>query len=309
MGAVDRWRGKRVLVTGGTGFIGRHVTQLGLAAGVEIHNLSRGSGAQHGVINHPAKLEDRQAIFGVVQEVRPDAVIHLAAAGVAFGSVALDQLLAGNAVGTENLLAALEATAPEAPVVLAGSCLEYKMQDRPISEAVRIDPHSEYGVSKAAASLVASVYAKRLSITVLRLFSLYGPGEAEQRFVPHIIGSAMRREAVQLTPCEQVRDYIYVEDAAACFWQALLAPPVDGSLQVYNVGSGVPVELRSLAMQLAAALEERGYTVELRFGAKQYRPGEAKFIVSDPSRARQLLAWTPQVSLWDGLRRTVGAMV
>ncbi len=309
MDAVDRWCGKRVLVTGGTGFIGRHVTDLGVAAGVEIHNLSRGRCVHRGVINHVAQLEDRQAVFGVVEDVRPNAVIHLAAAGVAFGSVALDHLLAGNVVGTENLLAALGSTVPEAPVVLAGSCLEYKMQDRPISEVVRIEPDSEYGVSKAGASLVASIYAKRLSVTMLRLFSLYGPGEVEPRFVPHIIGSARRHEAVQLTLCEQVRDYIYVEDAATSFWLALRTQPVDGNLLICNIGSGVPVELHALAMQLADALDERGYTVDLQFGAKPYRPCEAKFIVSDPSRARQVLAWTPQVSLWDGLRRTVGAMI
>ncbi len=309
MDALARWRGKRVLVTGATGFVGRHVAAQGLEAGVEVHNLSSGDTAPAGIIHHRATLEDRSAIFRIIEEVKPGAVLHLAAAGVTFGTHALDRLLAANVLGTENLLSAVQALDTPVPVVLAGTCIEYRMQDRPIREDDPIEPFSEYGVSKGAASLVASSYATRLPITVLRLFTLYGPGEVEPRFTAHVIGSAKRHAAVALTACEQTRDYLYVGDAARSFWQALGVAPPEGRLQVVNVGSGEPVRLRSFVGELAGILRDFGLDPDLRFGAKPYRPGEPMMIVSDPTRACTVLGWKPRVSLHDGLRRTVESML
>lgn len=309
MDALAPWRGKRVLVTGATGFVGKHVAAQGLDAGVEIHNLSPGDAAPAGVIHHQATLEDRSAVFHIVEKVQPDAVLHLAAAGVTFGSRALDRLLATNVLGTENLLSAVQALDTGVPVVLAGTCIEYRMQDRPLREDDPIEPFSGYGVSKAAASLVASSYVTRLPITLLRLFTLYGPGEVEPRFTAYIIGSAKRHEAVTLTACEQIRDFLYVGDAAQCFWQALGMAPPDSRLQVINVGSGKPLRLRWFVNELADILSDFGLEPELRFGAKPYRPGEPMMIVSDPTKACTVLDWKPRMPLRDGLQRTVESML
>ena len=302
---LSGWEGVPVLVTGGTGFIGQHVLAYGRRSGLNLHNMTLGESAPAPVQNYQADLTSRAQVFEMLEHIRPRAIVHLAAAGVIQGSASFEDMLRINALGLQSLLeAALHLEHPP-QIVISGSCYEYAAQDRPLTEADPVIPSSPYGVSKVAALPIAHFYARRLPITWLRLFQVYGPGEPYPRLIPYVIQCARRGERVELTAGAQVRDFTYVGDVAQSFWRALAVPAAPGSLRIINVATGRGVRLHEFVERLAGILQERGFGPDIVFGAKPYRPDELMMYAADISLMRRLLGWVPQTSLEEGLRRTV----
>ncbi len=308
MGDVD-WsmRGQRVLITGGSGFIGKHVLAQGARLGAEMHAIALPGKLASGATTYSATLTDRTRVFEIVQQVRPAAVIHLAAAGVTSGTHALDMLLHVNVTGTDNLLAALAAASLRPRIILAGSGYEYGASAEPIPESAQLAPASPYGVSKAAAALCAGMYAGTLPMTLLRFFNAYGPGEPAQRLGPYIINCGVQGQIAEVTPCEQIRDFMYAPDLAQLIWQVLRHMPDAPGLGVYNVGSGQPIVLKDFIGLLVAELRRRGLETTLAYGARPYRAGEPMVYVADTRRLVQEFGWRPATSLEAGVRQTVEA--
>ena len=309
MEGVEKWRGRRVMVTGGTGFIGRHVLVQGIKSGVELVSVGRQSPMIPQVEHVRADIRDGARLRDIVKTIRPEGVLHLAAAGVTFGSETFADLLQVNVIGTESLLSAVVDTRIQIPVVMGGTVYEYAPQDRPICETDPVAPYSAYAATKAAATLCAAIYAKQLPVTVLRLFNTYGPGDRPPRLVPYVIDAARTGDAIQLTSGAQLRDYVYVEDAAEAFWRTLTAQPPAGALRPLNVGTGTPITLREFVESLAHALQEQGLHPKLEFGAKPYRADEPMMCTADVSRLRDALGWVPSTDVTVGLRKTVESML
>lgn len=305
MGALANLAGKRVLITGATGFVGRHVVQQGLALDVELHALSRTRGSSAGVCWWQGDLLDEDVIKQIMLQVRPDGILHLAAGGVAYGAARQKDILRINVEGLAILLDSVQDAGLQPHVVLAGSGFEYAPQDRPLREDDPIAPSSVYGVSKAAATQLAHLFAARFPITVLRLFSLYGPGEKEPRVVPYVIAQALRGLPVELTSGEQMRDYTYVKDVAEGFWRTLASPPSAPACRVWNMASGVSITLRSFLETLAQLLGQRGLDPDLRFGARPYRSDELMTYTAAIDQLCLELAWSPSTSMIAGLSATL----
>lgn len=300
-------RGQRVLLTGGSGFIGQHILAEGARLGAEMHAIALPGEPAPGTIIHSATLTDRPRVFEIVQQVQPAAVIHLAAAGVTGGAQPLDRLLHINVTGTDNLLAALVAASLRPRIILAGSGYEYGVSAEPIAESTQLAPASPYGVSKAAAALVGGLYADTLPMTLLRFFNVYGPGEPAERLVPYIIKCALHGQIAEVTPCEQIRDFVYVSDLAQLVWRVLRQMSDAPGLRVYNVGSGQPVVLKEFIDLVVAELRCRGIEATLAYGARPYRAGEPMVYVADTRRLVQDFGWQPPTSLEAGVRQVVEA--
>ncbi len=158
-------------------------------------------------------------------------------------------------------------------------------------------------MSKAAATLVAQFYSARLSITILRLFSIYGPGEQEPRLVPYVISRARQGRPIEITAGEQIRDYVYVGDAAEAFWRALVTGHSPGQLRILNVASGCAIKLRAFVETLSEVLRNRGLKPDLRFGAKPYRSDELMHYTANVDLLRETLRWVPSTPLSIGLSK------
>jgi nucleoside-diphosphate-sugar epimerase len=302
------WHGRKVLITGATGFLGRHLVSTAVRSGAVVITTSRSEATTGAAMHVPMDLGDRVRLFAMVREIEPIAVLHVASAGVS-GKAELGELMRTNVMGTDNLLAAASAL-PEAPaVVLAGSGYEYAPQSRNLTENDPVFPVSPYGISKAAASFCAGTYAGHMPVTLLRLFNIYGPCEREPRLLPYVVACAKAGRAVELTACEQVRDFVFVKDIAGLFWRALECPPQNGSLRTLNVGSDSPVPLKRFVIVLLEVLHEKGLDPRVQFGARPYRAGEPMYYAANPRHLLETLGELPPTTLEEGIRESVEAMI
>jgi len=308
VGTTGEWRGRRVLITGATGFIGRYLVERALCSGAVVTTLSRSRAMIPGASAHIAlDLGSRSEVWRSIQDLEPAAILHAASSGVT-EKVEFSEMLRSNVAGTDNLLSAAASLSNPPSVVMAGSGSEYAAQSRPLTEDDPIRPASPYGISKAAAAFCAANYATSMPITVLRIFNVYGPGERLPRLLPYIVQNAKLGNPVKLTACEQVRDFIYVRDLGSIFWRALECSPENGQLRTLNVGSGSPVPLRDFVGTVVRVLQDEGVNAQVKFGAHPYRVSEPMYYAADTSRLHKTLGKPSLTSVEVGIRQFVEAI-
>ena len=305
---------RRVLVTGGAGFIGSHVADAFLAAGNEvtvIDNLSRGRPQQV-----PRAAEFRQLDVGS-EEARAlvagggfEVVVHLAAQVDVRVSVS-DPLFDAeeNLLAFLSLLEGARAGGTRRIVFSSSGGVVYGERRPPHVETTAKFPISPYGVSKLAAEYYLGCYAQLygLETVALRYSNVFGPrqdphGEAG---VVAIFGNRLRhgKPLTVYGDGKQTRDYVYVADVARANVLAADAPlpPLDGTIdaRAFNVGTGVETSVNDLARAMITA---SGVDVPVERAAA--RSGELLANALNTEKAARVLGWKPQVSLAEGLKAT-----
>jgi nucleoside-diphosphate-sugar epimerase len=248
---------------------------------------------------HRADLLDRKQVSDLVNEVRATHLLHCAWYAVPGKYWAA----AENFRWVEAGLHLLEAFAEHGGqrVVGVGSCAEYDWRDGRCSElATPLNPATTYGVCKHAFQLLLTAFSKhaKLSASWGRLFLLYGPHEHPERLVASAIGSILLHEPARCSPGQQVRDFIYVQDAAEAL-VALLGSDVEGPV---NIASGQPVSVAEVVLQIATQLECPGL---IRLGALPAAENEPSFLLADVARLRDEVGWSPRYDLTTGLAETI----
>ncbi|HVE16805.1 MAG TPA: NAD-dependent epimerase/dehydratase family protein, partial [Chthoniobacterales bacterium] len=253
---------KKVLVTGGAGFLGSQAIRRLVKLGADVtclhspgSNLIRLSGIAGTVRCCGVDLRDRAAVHQVILQSRPTVVFHLAAAGVDPKRNDPHEIFETNVLGFLNLLTSAEAAGVER-VVGAGSCFEYDATSaKPLVESDPLLPLTAYASSKSSAVMLASAFAKthRLKVVMLRPFTAYGPYERPDRLIPHVILAAMRHAPIRLTGGEQTRDFVYVEDAADAFIVAGLPGAPSG--EVFNIGTGHATAVSAVARRILELMQ------------------------------------------------------
>jgi UDP-glucose 4-epimerase len=298
------------IVTGGAGFIGSHVVDALLAAGnsvTVIDDLSTGdrervaAGAELRVLD----IVDLPALRAVVDEVKPNAIYHLAAQASVVASVEdPGRDCEVNVRGTLNVVEAARICG--APVVFTstGGALYGDEAPMPTSEDWTPAPLSPYGASKWAAEAYVKTWSLSSGIphAVCRLGNVYGPRQSPHGeagvvaiFSHHLhVGQAPKLFGYG----KPTRDYVYVEDVV----RALLA--ATGKRGTYNIATGVETDVLAVWNELR---EAAGSDIEPELA--ELRPGELQHSRLDISLAARELGWRPEVPISEGLRKTYRALV
>lgn len=287
--------GRRVLVTGADGFIGRALVAFASARDAHVTGIGR----------HAADIADAGAVDRVFLAAKPEVVVH--AAGLMDWRQDLELLpsmLRVHVLGTANVLQASRRVGVRR-VVCFGSAGEYGAAKPPLVEDGAAEPLDPYSTSKLAATELARLFHRSFALdtTVVRPFNVYGLGEPERRLFPSVFARARSGGGeIACTPGEQQRDFVHIDDVAEGAWRAALSPNTPGA--ILNLGTGRAMRVRDAVDH---AVRISGGNVSPRYGALPYRSGEPMILVASTDKCRSLLGWKPSISLEDGLARTFNA--
>ena len=283
---------RRILVTGASGFVGRHLLPS-LAASFPAAELFAGH----------ADVTDRDAVENQVRDARPDACIHLAAVTTVAGARQHpDRAWQVNLHGTLDVARALLAHAPDCRLLFASSAEIYGQSfagGRALDESALPAPMNSYAATKAAADLALGAMAHDgLRVVRLRLFNHTGPGQSDQFVLPAfarqiaLIESARQAPPLRVGGLDSMRDFLDVRDVCGAYDRCLQCGPELGPGTVLNIASGVP---RRIGDILDTLLELAGLRTEVVTDAARLRGTEIVSASGDSSRARNLLGWAPEI--------------
>lgn len=312
----EQWKGRKVLVTGGGGFIGSRLVELLMRSGAQVRAFvrynSRGDAGLlrtlspyvlGGIEIIPGDLRDEDAVRQAVKD--RELVFHLGALiSIPYSYLHPAEVAETNIMGTMNVLLACRDLGVQRLVHTSTSEVYGTARTAPISEDHPLQGQSPYSASKIGADKLAESFycAYDLPVITVRPFNTYGPAQSARAVIPTIITQALTRDTIHLGNLDSTRDFTYVDDTVAGFIRA--AESDAGLGEVFNLGTGEEIRIGDLANKVIAMV---GREVKIDLEADRLRPekSEVMRLISDNHRAREVLGWKPQISLDEGLKRTI----
>lgn len=310
------WQGKNVLVTGAGGFIGSHLVEMLVESGSNVRAFVRyNSRGDNGLLAQlpteylkavepfAGDLRDLPAVQRAVKGVSH--IFHLGALiAIPYSYLNPEEVVATNVLGTLNVLVAARDAGTERIVHTSTSEVYGTALRVPIDEDHPLQGQSPYSASKIGADKIAESFYCSFDVPVvtLRPFNTFGPRQSSRAVIPTIIAQALAQSVVHLGNLEARRDLTFVTDTVAGFLKAAQTDGING--ETYNLGTGREVSIGDLAQAIIKLLNK---DITIKIDPQRLRPekSEVRRLLADNSQAGQRLGWTPQVSLEEGLRRTI----
>ncbi|MDF3819133.1 NAD(P)-dependent oxidoreductase [Leptospira sp. 96542] len=279
-----------VLVTGASGFIGSSLVTHLENKGYDVFKTTRESG-------DISKNETWRNFPSA------DFVIHLASRSFVPDSWKdSNGFIEANVLGTSN---ALEfAKKCNAKLIYISAYLYGIPENLPISERHPILPNNPYALSKFLAENICKFHSDffNQSVTILRLFNVYGPNQKKEFLIPSLIDQCLNNSEIRVLDLNPKRDYIYIDDVLNVIEMSILKA---GSLQIYNVGSGISYSVQEIIDQIQVLCKTKLPV----FSSENVRPQEILDVVADISLAKNKLGWFPKFGISDGLEKTIASSV
>jgi len=304
-------KSEKILVTGGSGFIGSHLIPELVKLEYDVYSLERYVtgryvlGGRRAVKTVFGDLRDSFHIRNVIRNIQPDAVVHLASISpVSYSYDHPNEVLETNFLGTVNLAESCSREVPHFKHFLfAGTSEEYGDQKvMPLKETSPLRPCSPYAVSKIAADKYLQYMrdAHNFPVTILRNFNTYGRKENTHFVVERIIVQMLEGKSVMLGNPKPVRDFLYVDDHVNSYMTCLGNDNAIGEIFNFCTGRGI-----SIAQLVESVKKITHFKGEMIWNTIPERPFDPMTLIGDCSKAKQLLDWKPRFSLEKGLKFTI----
>ncbi len=300
--------GKRVLVTGGAGFIASHLCRRLVGMGALVHVIVKYRSVMDNI--RLAALWDRIVIIEAdlrnqdslsqLRDIKPEVVYHFAAYNhVGDSFLHVSEALSSNCAGTANLMEAWQGY--ERFVYISTSEVYGHQTETPFVETMTPAPLSPYAIGKYAGELYARMKYRSAGrpVVILRPFNAFGPYQSDRAVIAELVIKCLRGERIRTTGGEQTREFNFVENLVDGFIAAVENDAAVGD--TFNLGSGREVAIRDLVRIIHAVTNS---VSELAIGELPYRPGEIWRMYADNAKAARILGWQPKISLEQGLERT-----
>lgn len=297
----------RIVVTGGSGFVGHYLTAAlrraypGAAFAMVVRARDEAPSDWTPLL---ADIVDRAALDAAIRAATPDLVVHLAAqASVGQAGAAAEETWCVNAVGAFNLAASIAAHAPTSTMLNVSSAEVYgaSFRDGPASEATPLQPANIYGRSKAAAEAIfADVLPPSARLITVRPFNHSGPGQDERFVLPGFAAQIARIEAGIQSPelavgnLEAARDFLDVRDVVRAYIRLLDATEALPVRTVFNIASGRSFRVADM---LDRMLRLARVPITCRLDPARLRPADIPVIAGDASRLAEAVGWAPQFTV------------
>ncbi|HYF82773.1 MAG TPA: GDP-mannose 4,6-dehydratase [Clostridia bacterium] len=299
---------KKVVVTGANGFIGSHMTMRMLEEKAHVHIMVREASdlwrldkVSKDIEICKLDLRNGGEVEKYMRKIKPDYIFHMAAYGV--DSRQKDYVIAAdtNIIGTINMLNAAIAVGCE-KFINTGTSMQYGNKLMPIRETEYYSPSNIYGSTKGSATIIAHQIATEndINISTIIPFGVFGENEGSHKFFPHVILSVLGGKSIELSPCEQYRDYCYIENIIDGFLMAVANEKAKN--EIFNIGSGDVYQLKHFVKLI---VERAGCKSDIKYGSVEYRKNDLWSPQPDISKITDVLGWSPKVSLSEGIDRTI----
>lgn len=292
---------KRVLVTGGQGFIARHCLQLLIDKGYEVQavDLKADKAGPSDVKWHKIDLLDPDQVSMLMARVEPTHLLHLAwyaLPGKFWTSME-------NFRWVQASLSLLQSFVSHGGnrVIMAGTCAEYDWKYGYCSEDITpLLPATLYGACKHSLQSMLNALSRQTGLSSAwgRVFFLYGPYEHPERLVSSVIRSVLNGDPARCSHGKQIRDFLYVEDVASAFVN-IMESGVQGPV---NIASGRPICLKEVIMKIG---EKTGRPDLIRLGEKAAPEDEPSLLIADIRRLREEVKWSESYTLDEGIDKTI----
>lgn len=299
---------ENVLITGGTGFIGGHLVNELNDRNRRVAVLARENGD---AVDLP---KDIQVVCGDVTSRKSlpsfeqfDAVFHLAGIVSVSGSIENpQQTFSVNTAGTQNVLEQARIDDVDSFFYLSSGAIYGEPEELPTYEEHPVRPTHPYAATKAAGENLVQGYGAAYSMdtTIVRAFTVYGPGQAETNLIPTVIEQARTKDQIQLGNIEPTRDFVHVTDLVRAIERLIAQEEVE--YDIYNVGSGQEHSVREVVETILEELDKEDMRV-ISEGQGRSQEVEISRMASDNSRIRDL-GWSPKYDLEMGINNTIQAI-
>ncbi|MBL7106992.1 MAG: SDR family NAD(P)-dependent oxidoreductase [Phycisphaerae bacterium] len=311
-----KWDKKKVLVTGAGGFIGSHLTERLLELGADVRAFVRyTSRADEGFIKYLSDDLRKHVdfVYGDIRELETvakavdgvDVIFNLAAlVGIPYSYIHPQEVVEANTIGTLNILMAARDAGIEKMVQTSTSEVYGTAKYVPINEDHPKQPQSPYSASKIAADAIALSFYHSfdLPVAVVRPFNTYGPRQSDRAVIPSIISQALTKDKLTLGSTTPTRDFTFVTDTAEGFIKVAESEKSVG--MEINLGTGKEISIEDLIRKIVSLV---GRDVVIEQDKERLRPAgsEVERLCADNTIARDVLGWSPKVSLTGGLKKTI----
>jgi len=310
------WNGRKVLITGAGGFIASHLAERMMSEGAQVRAFVRynsrndigmlktiSSAALSQIEIVRGDLRDVEAVRNAVRGV--DTVFHLGALiAIPYSYVNPREVVDVNIMGTMNVLMAARDFSVRRVVHTSTSEVYGTARYVPIDESHPLQGQSPYSASKIGADKIAESFYRSFDVPVvtLRPFNTYGPRQSARAVIPTIITQALTRDEVMLGSLDPARDFTFVADTANGFVRVAEAESVLG--QEINLGNDNTIRIGDLADKIFGII---GKSPKIVLDTQRIRPGKSEVMKlwASNKKAREMIGWEPQVSLDEGLRKTI----
>ena len=295
--------GNKLLIIGGTGFIGSHLCEEGLKKGMHVTSLSINSrGTNKGINYINADITNSLNLIDKLSKLKFDYVINCGGYinhNLYFhgGNLVIKEHL----LGLYNIIDSLDLNSLKRFIQI-GSSDEYGLISAPQKEDDLCFPTSPYSYSKLSATNLLQSLGKYEDFrsTIVRIFLAYGPKQKENRLLPYIIKSFLNGDKINLSPGKQIRDFCFISDIVNGIFKCIETNrDIDG--EVFNLSSAEPISIKELVSKVANLTNS-----EIpKFGNLDYKANENMELWGSNDKARKILNWAPEVSIDEGLQKTI----
>ncbi len=297
---------KKIFITGGTGTLGINLVKKLLKTNHKIFLIYRNKkklfpfkGLEKRVNFIKLDLSNKILIKKVIHKIKPNIVFHLASSFFNPPTLNFDQHLDYNFFNTLNLIQALKGISLE-KFIFTGSAAVYK-EGKNLTENSEYSYTNNYGVSKLLSSKLLSLYTNLYNFPSieLRYFSIYGDWEKKDRLVMSAIKSGLKNKNFVLNSKNQLRDYIYIDDAVDALLIAFKNDKVKG---IFNICSSNKQGTHNLVKIVYKKLGLKNHKITKNLST---RHNTIKELIGNSSKAKKILKWKPKFSIDDGIDRTI----
>lgn len=303
-------KSKKILITGGAGFIGANFVYKFQELGCEVHvidkreaNFWRLDKIKSKININLVDLTKKDQVEKVINKIKPEIILHFATYGAYQAKQQdVDKTININLLGAINLIEACREVGFEC-FINTSSSSEYGIKDKPMKENDLLEPDNLYGVTKVATTLYCQNIAKKfnLPIITMRLFSVYGYFEEKERLIPTIINSFLQNKELELSSPNSVRDFIFIEDIMEAYLLAIEnIESIKG--EIFNLGAGKQSKISEVVEIVKKNINSY---VKIKYGKVKISQTEPQLWVADNSKARKILKWQPRNDLDTGIKKNI----